>query len=112
MDKQQYLKLEQQAPNDWAFNHPPEWEFFDRRLDKAEAFEREGNDEKAIEVCFEIIKSCPEYLPAMNQLGLLFRDQGDLDQAVSIFESAVGIGLACLPEEFNRGVDLIPWHWG
>ena len=111
MDKPKYLKLEQQHPNDWAFNRPPEWEFFDRRLDKAEAFERKGNSEKAIEVCFEIIKSCPEYLPAINQLGLLFRDQGDLDKAISMFENTVAVGLACLPDEFKPGTDLIPSYW-
>jgi tetratricopeptide (TPR) repeat protein len=106
-----YLKLEQQSPNDWAFNRPPEWEFFDHRLEKAEAFERGGNHEKAIEACREIVKSCPEYLPAVNKLGLLFREHGDLDQAISIFASAVGVGLACFPEGFERGVDLIPWYW-
>ncbi len=111
MDKPKYLKLEQQNPNDWAFNRPPEWEFFDRRLDKAEAFEREGNIEEAAKVCFEIIESCPEYLPAINKLGLMFRDQGDLDSAISFFERTVAIGLACLPAEFERGTDLITKYW-
>jgi tetratricopeptide (TPR) repeat protein len=111
MDKPKYLKLEQQNPNDWAFNRPPEWEFFDRRLDKAEAFEREGNNEKAIEICFEIIKSCPEYLPAINKLGLMYLDQGDLDNAIFMFDSTVAIGLACLPDEFKPGTDLIPSYW-
>lgn len=111
MDKPQYLKLEQQALHDWAFNRPPEWEFFDRRLDKAEAFEREGDSEKAIEVCFEIINSCPEYLPARNQLGLWFKEKGDLDRAIPMFESSVAIGLACFPDGFKPGTDLIQSHW-
>jgi len=111
MDKPKYLKLEQQSPNDWAFNRPPEWEFFDRRLEKAEVFEREGNVEEAAKVCFEITKSCPEYLPAINKLGLMFRDQGDLDSAISFFERSVAIGLACLPDEFESGIDLITTYW-
>ena len=106
-----YLKLEQQAPNDWAFNCPSEWEFFDRRLNKVEALIRDGNNEKAIEVCVEIITSCPEYLPGLNKLGLLFRDQGELDKAIPMFLQAVKVGLACIPNEFERGTDLIPWHW-
>ncbi len=109
--KPQYLKLEQQFENEWAFNRPAEWEFFDRRLEKAEAFEREDSIEKAIEVCSEIIKSCPEYLPALNKLGLLFRNQGELDKAIPLFLTASKVGLDCIPEGFERGTDLIPWHY-
>jgi tetratricopeptide (TPR) repeat protein len=111
MEKPQYLKLERQGPNDWAFNRPREWEFFDHRLEKAEASEREGDGETAIKICVEIINSCPEYLSAVNKLGLLYRQQGDMDKAIYLFESAVGVGLACLPDEFEEGTDLIPWHW-
>ncbi|MGA9995531.1 MAG: hypothetical protein WBP93_08960 [Pyrinomonadaceae bacterium] len=111
MEKPQYLKLARQRPNDWAFNRPPEWEFFDYKLDKAEAAEREGDREKAFQICLEIITSCPEYLPAINKLGLFFREQGDLDKAIHMFESAMGVGLACLPDDFETGTDLIPWYW-
>lgn len=111
MSNTKYLKLVQWQPNEWVFNRPPEWEFFDRRLDKAEAFEREGNIAKAIEVCSEIIKSCPEYLPALNKLGLLYRDQDELHKAIPMFLQAVKAGMACIPKEFDRGTDLITWHW-
>jgi len=107
----QYLRLEKQAPHHWAFNRPPECEFFDRRLDKAEDFERDREFQKAIQVCIEIVKVCPEYLPALNKLGLLFKEQGDLDRAINMFESAVGAGVACLPDDFEIGEDLIPWYW-
>lgn len=111
MDKPKYLKLEQQYPNDWAFNRPPEWEFLDRRLEKAEAFQHEDNYEEAIKVCFEIIDSCSEYLPAINMLGLLYLDQGDLNNAILMFDSSVAIGRACLPDDFKPGIDLIPSYW-
>ena len=28
-----------------------------------------------------------------------------------MFLKAVEVGLACIPEEFERGTDLIPWYW-
>jgi tetratricopeptide (TPR) repeat protein len=107
----QYLKLEEERPNDWAFNRPSEWEFFDRRLDRAENAEREGDIVEAMKICREIVESCPEYLPAVNKLGLLFKEQDDLDAAIEIFEGAVGVGVACLPEGFEFGKDRIPWYW-
>jgi len=107
----QYLRLEEQRPNDWAFNRPSEWEFFDRRLDRAEDAEREGDIDKAIQICREIVDSCPEYLPAVNKLGLLFKGLDDLDGAIEMFEGAVGVGVACLPDDFEIGKDLMPWHW-
>jgi tetratricopeptide (TPR) repeat protein len=109
--KLQYLRLEEQRPNDWAFNRPPEWEFFDRRLDRAEDAERGGEIDKAIQICREIVDACPEYLPAVNKLGLLLREHNSLDVAIETFEGAVGIGVACLPDEFESGKDLIPWYW-
>jgi tetratricopeptide (TPR) repeat protein len=41
----------------------------------------------------------------------LYRQRGGLDAAISVFESAVGVGVACLPEKFQAGVDLIAWYW-
>ncbi len=107
----QYLKIEEQNPHDWAFNRPPEWEFFDRRLDIAEDAEREGDINKAIQISREIIDSCPEYLPAVNKLGLLLKQQGDLDSAIEMFQGAVGVGVVCLPDDFEIGKDLMPWYW-
>ncbi len=106
-----YLRLEEQGPNDWAFNRPSEWEFFDRRLDRVEDAEREGDIDKAIQICREIVDSCAEYLPALNKLGLLFKGQDDLDGAIEMFEGAVGVGMACLPDDFEIGKDLMPWYW-
>ena len=111
MTKPKYLRLEQQYPHEWAFNRPKEWEFFDRKLDRVEAIERGGNDDKALEECLDIIKSCPEYIPAINKAGLLLREQGHLDKAMPMFLKAVGVGMACFPKGFERGTDLIPWHW-
>lgn len=111
MEKPQYLQLEEQYPYDWAFNRPVQWEFFDRKLDRVESLRDEGQTEKAIAACLEIINACPEYLPALNMLGLLYRQQGDLDAAIQMFQMGVTIGVACLPAKFNAGVDLIPWHW-
>lgn len=111
MEKTQYLFLEEQSPHDWAFNRPAQWDFLDRKLERAELLEQEGETAKAIQACLEIVNSCPEYLPAVNKLGLLYRQHGTLDAAIDVFESAVGVGVACLPEEFQAGVDLIPWYW-
>jgi len=111
MENIKYLRLEEQYPHDWAFNRPDQWEFFDRKLERAELLEQEGEPEKAIQACLEIIEACPEYLPAVNKLGILYRDQGGLETAINVFESAVGVGLACLPQNFQPDVDLIPWHW-
>lgn len=105
-----YLKLEK-YPNGWAFNDPPQWEFLDYKLEKALDAERDEDFEKAQEIYLEIIDSCPEYLPALNNLGLLFKQDGDLDAAIATLDDAVTIGLACLPEEFEPGKDLIPWHY-
>lgn len=107
----QYLRLEEQNLHDWAFNRPGEWEFLDYKLERAESIEREGDTERAIQTCLEIIHSCPEYLPAINRLGLLYKEKGRLDAAIDTFESAVAIGLACVPQKFQIGPDLIPWHW-
>jgi tetratricopeptide (TPR) repeat protein len=111
MEKPRYLRLEEQNRHHWAFNRPVEWDFLDRKLEHAESIEREGDMEKAIKACLEIISSCPEYLPAINKLGLLYKQVGRLDLASEMFESAVGIGVACLPEKFDIGTDLIPWYW-
>lgn len=111
MEKPKYLRLEEQDLHDWAFNRPVEWEFLDRKLERAESIEREGHTEKAINACLEIINSCPEYLPAINKLGLLYKQEGRLEAAAEAFESAVAIGVACLPEKFEVGTDLIPWYW-
>ena len=58
-----------------------------------------------------MLEACPEYLPALNNLGLLLISQGDVVGAIATFAGAVDIGLACLPEEFTAGEDLISWHW-
>ena len=111
MEKTKYLRLEEQHSHDWAFNRPPQWEFLDRKLERAELLENEGKREEAVQACLEILEACPEYLPAINKLGILYWEQGRLDAATNVFESAVGVGVACLPENFQPGVDLIPWHW-
>jgi tetratricopeptide (TPR) repeat protein len=111
MKPTQYLKFEKQDMHTWSFSRPIEWEFFDFKLDKAEAAENEGDKIKATQICLEIIESCPDYLPAFNKLGLLLKEQGDLDGAIQTFESAIEVGLACLPDEFEVGTDLIPWYW-
>jgi tetratricopeptide (TPR) repeat protein len=111
MEKPQYLELEKQGAHDWAFNYPPEWEFFGYRLDKVEVADGAGDKDQAVQICLDLIESCPEYLPAVNKLGLLFKERGDLDGAIASFESAAGVGLACLPAGFEQGVDSIPWHF-
>jgi tetratricopeptide (TPR) repeat protein len=109
--KPQLLKLEARHTREWEFNRPEQWEFYGYKLEKAMDAEREGDKEKATQIYLELIESCPEYLPALNNLGLLFKAQGDLDAATATLEEAVEIGLACLPEEFEAGKDLLPWHW-
>jgi tetratricopeptide (TPR) repeat protein len=110
-EKPQHLKLERQGPREWAFNRPPQWEFFDKKLEQAQDAEREGDEEGAARIYLEVIRSCPEYLPALCNLDLLYRREGFLDKAVAVLEAAVGLGLACLPDNFEAGTDLIPWHW-
>jgi|ERR1041384_7191981 hypothetical protein len=105
------LRLEEQRPHEWAFNRPEEWDFLDRRLEKAEEAERRGAVEQAKHICTEIIASCPEYLPAINNLALLLRTEGELDHALELFEGAVGLGVSCLPKEFVPGTDRLPWYW-
>lgn len=109
--KPQNLRLEKLEPRSWAFNRPPGWELFDYKLERAIAAERRGEDEAAKRIYLELLEACPEYLPALNNLGLLLKSQGDLEGGVVAFAEAVEIGLACLPEEFVAGEDLIPWHW-
>jgi tetratricopeptide (TPR) repeat protein len=58
-----------------------------------------------------LLESCLEYLPALNNLGLLYQRQGKLDKAIPMLETVVMLGLACIPDEFEQGTDLIPWHW-
>lgn len=111
MIKPQHLKLERIHPNEWAFNCPPQWEFLGYKLERARNAEQAGDDEGAAVIYLELIESCPEYLPALNNLGLLYQRQGELDKAISILETAVAFGLACIPDEFEAGRDQIPWHW-
>lgn len=111
MIKPQHLKLERIHPNEWAFNCPPQWEFLGSKLERARNAEQAGDDEGAAVIYLELIESCPEYLPALNNLGLLYQRQGELDKAISILEIAVALGLACIPDEFEAGKDQIPWHW-
>jgi len=111
MIKPQYLKLENVCPNEWAFNRPPQWEFFDYKLEKALEAERAGDEEGAIRIYLELLSACPEYLPALNNVGLLYQRQGKLDKAIPMLVMAVVLGLACVPDEFEPGKDMIPWHW-
>src|SRR5947209_19923933 len=111
MIKPQHLKLERVRPNEWAFNRPLQWEFFGHKLERALDAERVGDCDGAARIYLELIEACPEYLPALNNLGLLYKQQGDLDKAIPLLEAAVVIGLACIPDEFEPGADLIPWHW-
>jgi hypothetical protein len=69
MEKPQYLRLEEVYRHNWAFNRPAQWEFFDRKLERAESLDDAGEPEKAIQACLEIIETCAEYLPAVNNLG-------------------------------------------
>jgi tetratricopeptide (TPR) repeat protein len=109
--KPRYLKLERQGPREWAFNRPDQWEFFDKKMELAQDAERDGDEEGAIRIYLELIETCPEYLPALNNLGLLYQRQERLEKAIPLLEAAVGLGLACIPDEFEEGIDLIPWHW-
>jgi tetratricopeptide (TPR) repeat protein len=110
-EKPKYLKLERQDAHSWAFNRPSQWEFLDHKLERALAAERNGDKEEAIRIYLELVEACPEYISALNNLGLLFREQDDLDGAITTLEEAVEIGLACLPDEFEAGTDTIPWYW-
>lgn len=111
MIKPQHLKLERVRPNEWAFNRPPQWEFLGYKLERARDAEQAGDEDGAARIYLELLESCPEYLPALNNLGLLYQRQGKLDKAIPMLETAVVLGLACIPEEFEPGKDLIPWHW-
>jgi tetratricopeptide (TPR) repeat protein len=111
MIKPQHLKLERVRPNEWAFNRPPQWEFFGYKLERARDAEQAGDEEGAIGIYLELLSACPEYLPALNNIGLLYQRQGKLDKAIPMLETAVTLGLACIPDEFEPGTDLIPWHW-
>lgn len=111
MIKPQHLKLERVSPNEWAFNLPPQWEFFGYKLERARDAEQAGDEDGAARIYRELLESCPEYLPALNNLGLLYQRQGKLDEAIPTLEAAVVLGLACIPDEFEPGTDLIPWHW-
>lgn len=111
MIKPQHLKLERVRPNEWAFNHPPQWEFFGYKLERARDAEQAGDEEGAAISYLELLESCAEYLPALNNLGLLYKRQEKLDKAIPMLETAVVLGLACIPDEFEHGTDLIPWHW-
>lgn len=109
--KLEFLKIEKQAPHDWALNYPEQWEFLGHKFDKAEAALENGDRDEAKLVCAEILGMCPEYLPAINRLGLLLREEGHIDGAIQMFQSAVGMGLATLPDDFEIGTDRMPWYW-
>jgi tetratricopeptide (TPR) repeat protein len=109
--KPKFLLLERWDQHSWAFNRPAPWEFLDCKLERALTAEYEGDDDKAFEIYFELIDSCPEYLPALNNLGALLRERGRPQFAIPFFRNAVAIGLACVPDDFEFGKDLIPWYW-
>jgi tetratricopeptide (TPR) repeat protein len=111
MSTPRYLRLEKQGEHDWAFNRPLAWDFFNRQFERAEAVELEGDKDRSIQMCLDIVENCPEYLPALNKLGLLLREKGDLDASIAAFESARSVGLACVPNDFEMGIDSIPWYW-
>ena len=111
MKKPQYLKLQRYDTNEWAFNNPPQWEFLNHKLDRALKAEREGNLEKTTEMYLEIMESCPEYIPAINNLGIILWERDNFEGAIATFKTAVNAGLACIPAEFEPGKDLIPWHY-
>lgn len=106
-----YLKLEEHAPREWAFNHPREWEFFDAKMLRAGDAQRVDDFARAREIFVEIIELCPDYLPAYNDLGCQVHKEGDDDWAIAMWDDAVNLGLACIPEEFIWEQDIIPWHF-
>lgn len=109
--KPKLLLLERWDLHSWAFNCPAQWEFLDCKLERGLTAEYEGDDDKAFEIYFELIDSCPEYLPALNNIGALLRIHGVPQVAIPFLRNAVAIGLACVPDEFEFGKDLIPWDW-
>ena len=109
--KPKLLVLEQWDLHSWAFNCPAQWEFLDCKLERGLAAEYHGDDDKALETYLDLIDSCPEYLPALNNVGALLRIHDQPLVAMPFFNNAVAIGLACVPEGFEFGKDRIPWYW-
>lgn len=109
--KPRLLVLEQWDLHSWAFNRPAQWEFLDYKLERGLIAEHEGDDDKAFEIYFELIDSCPKYLPALNNIGALLRLHDAPKVAIPFLRNAVTIGLACVPDPFEFGKDLIPWYW-
>jgi len=111
MIKPNLLVLEQWDLHSRAFNCPAQWEFLDCKLERALTAEHQGDDDKAFQIYLELIDSCAEYLPALNNLGALLRKHGEPRRAIPYLANAVAIGLACVPDDFELGKDLIPWYW-
>ena len=109
--KPRLLVLEQWDLHSWAFNCPAQWEFLDCKLERALAAEYHGDDDKALEIYLDLIDSCPEYLPALNNIGALLRIHSEPIVALPFLHNAVAIGLACVPDNFVFGNDRIPWRW-
>jgi tetratricopeptide (TPR) repeat protein len=66
------------------------------------------NPDKARHTFNTIIKKCPHFIDAYNQLAVLELDLGNRSQAGLYFQSALEIGRSVMPDNFTG---RLPWSW-
>jgi tetratricopeptide (TPR) repeat protein/Zn-dependent protease len=84
------------------------------RLNLGWAYELNGEPEKAAEEYLSAVRSDPTFFPALNDLGVLAANRGDLDEAKGYFKAALDLKEDYAYANHNLGAALLrggPWNF-
>ncbi|HBX24236.1 MAG TPA: hypothetical protein DEF34_11495 [Desulfotomaculum sp.] len=102
------IRLEKRGRNEWEFAWPGEMLNLTDELRSACSYMQAGELNKAGRLFSSIVKKCPYFIDALNNLALIESDRGDLTGAEKFYMRAYETGQSVLPPGFK---DRLPWNW-
>lgn len=103
------LIVKQAGEGRWSFDYPRlSWDTLEEFHEAIELW-RAGYMAVAEAEYRRLTADFPEFIDAHHHLALLLSETERLDEAYRLWGHTVAMGLACLPEAFEMGRDLLPW---
>jgi tetratricopeptide (TPR) repeat protein len=94
---------------EWRFEYPRlSWDVMEE-FHEALEYWRVGDVAVTEDMYRDLVDEYPEFIDVHHHLALLLNDTGRDEEAFQLWQEVVGLGLSCLPEEFEMGRDLLPW---
>lgn len=103
------LCIVEEYPDHWRFGHPdPVDELNDEFYYGVDLME-EGQTWEAERIFRRVIRKSPQQIDAYHHLAMICNAGRRQDEALELWETAVGMGRDCFPDDFTIGTSLLEW---